>query len=61
MLPPRSSRSSLHAGFAQRCPSAPATPSPLAIATPPPRSLPGCAARPANRGVLASNGQEQHN
>eukprot|EP00965_Chrysotila_dentata_P016316 539466-Pleurochrysis_carterae.AAC.1 len=28
MLPPRSSRSCLHAGSAQRCPSAPAAPSP---------------------------------
>eukprot|EP00965_Chrysotila_dentata_P023162 768083-Pleurochrysis_carterae.AAC.1 len=61
MLPTRSSRSCLHAGFAQRCHSAPAAPSPLAIAAPPPRLLPGCAARPASRGVLASKGQEQHN
>eukprot|EP00965_Chrysotila_dentata_P178602 5898858-Pleurochrysis_carterae.AAC.1 len=61
MLPPRSSRSCLNAGFAQRCLLAPAAPSPPAIAALPPRRLPGRAARPANRGVLASKGQEQHN
>eukprot|EP00965_Chrysotila_dentata_P175413 5789968-Pleurochrysis_carterae.AAC.1 len=51
----------IHAASAQRCPPALAAPSPLAIAAPPPRSLPGRAARPANRGGLASKGQEQHN
>eukprot|EP00965_Chrysotila_dentata_P046712 1551230-Pleurochrysis_carterae.AAC.1 len=61
MLPLRSSRSCLHAGSAQRCPLAPAAPSPLATAAPPPRSLPGRTAQPANRGVLASKGQEQLN
>eukprot|EP00965_Chrysotila_dentata_P128959 4263621-Pleurochrysis_carterae.AAC.1 len=62
MLPLRSSRSCIHAaGSAQRSSQARAAPPPLALSTPSPRLLPGRAARVANRGVLASKGQEQHN
>eukprot|EP00965_Chrysotila_dentata_P260356 6213876-Pleurochrysis_carterae.AAC.1 len=60
-LPLRSSRSCIHAASVQRRSQAPAAPPPLAFLTPPSRLLPGRAAQPANRGVLASKGQEQHN